>query len=139
MDNTSNLDNQLNEALDMLDSGKDFIQIRTALEQKGLEKENINYIIRLVDEFAIEGRKVKENIRWSRKKMIFGVLFVAVAIVKAYLFNDLGYLYTAYGSLVAIPLAIGLYLIWNGYSNLNKWKHYEPEIDDSKLKLTRRL
>ncbi len=115
MDNTSNLDNQLNEALDMLDSGKDFIQI------------------------AIEGRKVKENIRWSRKKMIFGVLFVAVAIVKAYLFNDLGYLYTAYGSLVAIPLAIGLYLIWNGYSNLNKWKHYEPEIDDSKLKLTRRL
>lgn len=123
----------------MLDSGKDFIQIRKTLEQKGLEKENINYIIRLVDEFAIEGRKVKENIRWSRKKMIFGVLFVAIAIVKAYLFNDLGYLYTAYGLLVAIPLAIGLYLVWNGYSNLNKWKRYEPEIDDSKLKLTRRL
>ncbi len=139
MDNKSDLDKQLNEALDMLDSGKDFIQIRKALEQKGLEKENIDYLIRLVDEFAIEERKVKEKINWSGKKMIFGFLFVVVAIVKACLFNDLGYLYTAYGLLVAIPMAIGLFLIWNGWSDLKKWKNYKPEIDDSKLKLKRRF
>jgi len=135
----SNLDKLLKEALGMLDSGKDYAQIRKALEQKDLAKENIDYLIRLVDEFAIEGRKVKESIIWSRKKMIFGILFVIIAFVKAYLFNNLGYLYTAYGLLVAIPMAIGLYLIWDGWSNLKKWKNFEPEIDDSKLKLIRRL
>lgn len=135
----SNLNKILNEALKMLDDGQDYSQIRNSLEDQGLEKEEVSYIIRLVDEFAIEARKVKEKKIWSRKKMIYGVLFLIVALIKAFLFNDLGYLYTTYGLLVAIPLAIGLFLIWNGYSNLKKWDRNEPEIDDSKLKLTRRL
>ncbi len=135
----SDLNKILNEALKLLDDGRDYSQIRSSLEDQGLEKEEVSYIIRLVDEFAIEARKAKEKKIWSRKKMIYGILFLIVALIKAFLFNDLGYLYTTYGLLVAIPLAIGLFLIWNGFSNLRKLDHYEPEIDDSKLKLTRRL
>ncbi len=134
----SGLQKHLREALDMLDNGQDYMQIRKALEQKGLNKEETDYIIRLVDDFALEARKIKENLRWSKKKMIYGVLFVIVALIKAFMFNDLGYLYTSYGLLVAIPLAIGLYLIWDGYASIRKWKNHEPEVDDSNIKFTRR-
>ncbi len=135
----SNLNDHLNEALDMFDQGRDYMQIRKALEQKGLDKEEIDYIIRLVDDFALEDRKIKEQKRWSVKKIIYGILFMIVALIKAFMFNNLGYLYTSYGLLVAIPLAIGLYLVWNGYISFRKWKNYQPEIDDSNLKLTKRL
>jgi len=136
---TSGLNEQLQQALDMLDSGRDYQEIRKALEQKKLTKEEIDYIIRLVDDFALEARKIKENKRWAVKKMIYGILFVIVALIKAFMFNNLGYLYTSYGLLAAIPMAIGIYLIWNGYTTFRKWKYYEPEIDDSNLKITRRL
>ncbi len=136
---TTRLNEYLQQALDMFDSGHDYSRIRKALEQKDVGKEEIDYIIRLVDDFALEARKIKENKRWSVKKIIYGVLFLIVALIKAFMFNNLGYLYTSYGLLVAIPLAIGLYLIWNGYFSLRKWRSYEPEIDDTKLKLTRRI
>jgi hypothetical protein len=135
----SGLEEHLHLALDLFEKGKDFNEIRNVLADQGLDSEMISYVIRLVDEFAVEDKKVEEKIRTARLRLIFGVLVLGVGLLIAYMFY-LREVLTGYYMIIAYtPIVAGAYLIWSGWKEKRRWINYQPEIDDTKFKLVRRI
>lgn len=131
------IDQKLQEALKLHDEGKTYPAIREHFKDD-LNDEMISYIIRLVDEFAIEENRIKEDIKKAKFKMYVGfaaLCISALLIYKFYVNNSL----TGTMSLLAyLPMVFALYLLWKGYREEIQLKKKEPEIDDSKFRMRRR-
>jgi hypothetical protein len=129
----------LEEAFKLQEQGSTYASIREYFSGKGLDDEAISYIIRLVDEFVMEEEKIAAQVKSARFRMIFGALVCLMGILITYLFytNDsLGGIYLA---IALTPLVAGLALVWMAYRQFRMWRNHQPEIDDSKLKLIKRL
>jgi len=131
------LDQKLQEALKLYDEGKSYAEIRSHFQSE-LEEGTISYIIRLVDEFAIEENQIKEDIKKAKFKMYIGMAFFAAAAFLIYKFYTNNALYGPMSLLAYLPMVFALYLLWNGYKEEHKLKKTQPEIDDSKFRMKRR-
>jgi len=133
------LERYLQQALDYYDEGKDLSEIRALFSEEGLDPELISYILRLVDEFAVEEERNQEKIRSARLMMIFGTMVTGVGLLISYMFYLQQYLHGYYLVIAFTPVVGGVFLLWKGWSLARKLSAYQPEIDDTKLKLTRRF
>ena len=134
---TKELDQHLDESLDMFDAGRSFQEIRAHLETKGLSGDAIKYIIRLVDEFAIEQAKLDHKRNNARIRMMLGALVIVVGalVVGGFYVRDM---LTGFYELFAFgPMALGILLVYSGWREYRKLKNTAPEIEDTKLKLKR--
>lgn len=138
MDN-SKLELYLQNALDLFDEGKSFSEIRSILSEESLDDELISYIIRLVDEFAVEQKKIEEKIRTAKLRVIFGGLVLGIGFLITYMFYLKNQLEGYFMIIAYTPIVLGLYLIWSGWKQSKKLGNFQPEIDDTKLKLKRRF
>ena len=131
------IDQKLQEALKLHDEGKSYTDIRNHFKAE-LDEETIAYIIRLVDEFAIEENRISEDIKKAKFKIYIGLAAFAIStliIYKFYVNNSL----TGTMSLLAyLPMVFALYLLWKGYKEELSLKKTEPEIDDTKFRMKRR-
>jgi len=131
------IDQKLQEALKLFDDGKTYTEIRNHFKGT-LKEETISYIIRLVDEFAIEENRINAEIKKAKFKMYLGIAAFGISALLIYKFYVEEVLY-GLGSLLAyLPMAFALYLIWKGYNEELILKKYRPEIDDSKFRMKRR-
>ncbi len=129
----------LEEAFALQEKGHSYTSIRSHFKEKGLDDETIGYLIRLIDEFVIEEEKIEANIKSQRFRILFGILVMLIGLLISYLFYVNESLQGIYLVLAVIPLASGLGIIWTSYRQLLEWRNHQPEIDDSKLKLIRRI
>ena len=130
------LDQKLQEALSLHDQGKSYSEIRNHFKNE-LSKEMISYIIRLVDEFAIEENRIKEEIKKAKFKMYFGLAAFLVSAILIYKFYVNDSLQGSISLLAYLPMVFALYLMWKGYTEEVQLKKTEPEIDDVKFKMRR--
>ena len=63
------IDQKLQEALELIDKGKTYTDIRKHFKDE-LSDEAISYIIRLADEFVIEENRIKGDIKKQNLKHI---------------------------------------------------------------------
>ncbi len=139
------IDQKLQEALKLHDEGKSYADIREHFKED-LNKETISYIIRLVDEFAIEENRISEEIKKAKFKMHVGVVAFAISCLLLYIlytYNALSGISsrTIYIIMVFVqyfPVVFSLYLMWRGYKEELLLKKMEPEIDDIKFRMKRR-
>ncbi len=136
---TKALDQYLDESLKMFDDGQTFLDIRKYLESKDLSAEAIKYIIRLVDEFAIEEAKLAHQRNNAKLRMLLGVLVTLVGLLVVGGFYGRNMLIGYYRIFAFSPLAVGIFLLYTGWREYRKLKNTSPEIEDTKLKLTRLL
>lgn len=129
----------MEESLDLFDAGKSFQDIRTYLVSKGLSDDSIKYIIRLVDEFAIEQAKIDHKRSNARVRMILGLLVVIVGLLVIGGFYVRSMLIGYYRIFAFGPLAVGIFVLYTGWRDYRKLKNTSPEIEDTKLKLIRLL
>ena len=131
------IDQKLQEALKLFDDGKSYTDIRNHFKG-ALKEETISYIIRLVDEFAIEENRINAEIKKAKFKMYLGIAAFGISALLIYKFYVEEALY-GFGSLLAyLPMAFALYLLWKGYNEELNLKKSRPEIDDSKFRMKRR-
>ncbi|MCK5280812.1 MAG: hypothetical protein KAQ62_24565 [Cyclobacteriaceae bacterium] len=131
------VDQKLQEALKLFDDGKSYSDIRNHFKSE-LNEETISYIIRLVDEFAIEETRIREEIKKAKFKMYLGLIAFAVSVLLVYKFYINDSLSGAISLLAYLPMVFALYLLWKGYKEEQILKKTEPEIDDSKFRMKRR-
>ena len=131
------IDDLLQEALKLHEEGKSYAEIRAHFKDEHSE-DLISYIIRLVDELAIEENRIKEEINKNRFKMYIGIIAFGLSSILIYKFytNDA---LTGYISLLAwLPMIFSAYLLWSAYNEMHILKKTEPEIDDVKFRMKRR-
>ena len=128
------IDQKLQEALKLQDEGKSYSDIRAHFKSE-LSEETISYIIRLVDEFAIEENRIRAEIKKAKFKMYFGLGTFGVSSLLIYNFYTNDSLSGAISLLAWLPMAFAIYLMWKGYSEEQILKKTEPEIDDSKFRM----
>ena len=131
------IDQKLQEALKLFDEGKSFSDIRNQFQSE-LSEETISYIIRLVDEFAIEENRIKEEIKKAKFKMYLGLVAFGISALLIYKFYINESLSGAISILAYLPMIFALYLLWKGYKDEQNLKKSAPEIDDSKFRMKRR-
>ena len=131
------IDQKLQEALKLFDEGKSFSDIRNQFQSE-LSEETISYIIRLVDEFAIEENRIKEEIKKAKFKMYLGLVAFGISALLIYKFYINESLSGAISILAYLPMIFALYLLWKGYKDEQNLKKAAPEIDDSKFRMKRR-
>ena len=129
----------LEEAFKLQEQGQPYASIREVFSEKGLDDDAISYLIRLVDEFVMEEEKIAANIKSARFRILFGVLVFLMGILITYLFYTNDSLNGIYLAIALTPLVAGLVLVWMAYRQYMMWRNRQPEIDDSKLKLIKRL
>lgn len=131
------IDQKLQEALELRDEGKSYSDIRAHFNNE-LTEETISYIIRLVDEFAIEENRIGEEIKKAKFKKYLGLAASAVSVLLIYIFYTNDSLSGAISLLAWLPMIFALYLLWKGYREEQILKKTEPEIDDSKFRMKAR-
>ena len=131
------IDEKLQEALQLYDEGKTYSDIRSHFRED-LSEEAISYIIRLVDEFAIEDSRIKEEIKKAKFKMYLGLAGAGISALLIYLFYSNDSLSGRISILAYLPMIFSHYLIWKAYKEEEKLKQSEREIDDSKFRMKRR-
>ena len=131
------IDQKLQEALKLFDEGKSYADIRDYFKAE-LGEETISYIIRLVDEFAIEENLIKEEIKKAKFKMYIGLAIFGFSAFLIYTFFINHALAGPLSLLAYLPMAFALFLLWKGYKEEQILKKTEPEINDSKFRMKRR-
>ena len=131
------IEDKLQEALQLHDQGRTYSDIRTHFKED-LNEATISYLIRLVDEFAIEESKIQESIKKAKFKMYVGIAAFVVAVLIVYKFYTNEALQGLNNLIGFLPLIFSFYLMWKGYMEEKAYKKLEPEIDDSKFRMKRR-
>lgn len=139
------IEEKLDEALALHDEGKSYTQIRDHFGSE-LDQDTISYIIRLVDEFAIEENRIKEDLKKVRFKMRIGGLAFILSAFLLYLLHinralegiTVQWIYSVMMLVQYFPIAFSIYYLWKTYQEENQLKKTEPEIDDTKFRLKRR-
>ncbi len=131
------IDQKLQEALKLFDDGKTFSDIRDHFKSE-LSEESISYIIRLVDEFAIEESRIQAEIKKAKFKVVLGFFSIAISMLILYGFYINDALSGSISLLAYVPMMLALYLLWKGYKERKTFMKTEPEIDDSKFRMKRR-
>jgi len=129
----------LEEAFELQEQGNSYASIRAHFSERGLDADTISYLIRLVDEFIMEEEKISARIKSARFRMLYGVLVFLMGVLISYLFYTNDSFAGIYLAIALTPLVTGLVLVWIAYRQFRMWKNRQPEIDDSKLKLIKRL
>jgi len=136
---------KLDIALELHDQGKSYVQIREHFSSE-LDEGTISYIIRLVDEFAIEESRIAEGLKKVKFKMKIGVVAFILSCFLLYILHSnraLGditvqWFYSLMMLIQYVPMAFSLYYLWKTHQEESRLKKTEPEIDDSKFSLKRR-
>jgi len=144
MDNEQIQEN-LDKALALYDEGKSYTQIREHFKSE-LDEDTIRYIIRLVDEFAIEESRINEELKKAKFKMRIGVIaFILSSFLLYILYKNkalegitVQWIYSVMMFLQYFPIAFSIYFLWKTHQQETRLKKTEPEIDDSKFRLKRR-
>lgn len=131
------IDEKLQEALRLHDEGKSYSEIRDHFKNE-LSDDTISYIIRLVDEFAIEENRIEEEIKKAKFKMYIGLIAFAISALLIYKFYTNNALHGTVSLLAYLPMVFALYLLWKGYKEEQSLKKTEPEVDDIKFRMKRR-
>ncbi len=134
---TEAIDKQLETALEMYDQGKTYSDIREHMKDQKFSQDEISYIIRLVDEFALEESKNKAKIQILIYKMIFGSLLFIISVLTAIQFYNNEELSGIISYIIYIPILIALWIIWRSWKEKARLQHISPEIDDTKLRFER--
>jgi len=132
------IEQKLQEALQLYDQGNSYTDIRNHFKTE-LTEGNIAYIIRLVDEFVIEENRIKEEIKKAKFKMYLGLVAFVLSAFMIYKFYTMHALSGSLSLLAYLPMVFALYLLWKGYKEELELKKNQPEIDDSKFKMKRRI
>ena len=130
------IEDKLQEALQLHDQGKTYSEIRTHFKED-LDEATLSYLIRLVDEFAIEVSLIQENIKKAKFKMYIGIAAFIIAVLILYKFYVNQALQGLNNLIGFLPLIFSFYLMWKGYTEEKVYKKMEPEIDDSKFRMKR--
>ena len=144
MDNEQ-IQEKLDTALELYDDGKSYTQIRAHFSSE-LDNDTISYIIRLVDEFAIEENRIEEDLKKVRFKMKVGIVAFFLSSFLLYILYSnkalegitVQWIYSVMMLLQYFPIAFSLYFLWKTHREETRLKKTEPEIDDSKFRLKRR-
>lgn len=131
------IDQKLQEALGLFEAGKSYQEIRNHF-QKELDVDTISYIIRLVDEYALENGRIQEEVQKAKFKMYLGLGGCLVGIFLIFIFYQQGILSGSIGLLAYLPMIFSIYLLWKGYKEKQALQNESPEIDDSKFRMKRR-
>lgn len=139
------IEEKLQEALSLHDDGKSYNEIRRHLTPE-LDEGTISYIIRLVDEFAIEENRIDEDIKKAKFKMYIGLAAFIVSCFLLYILYknqaleniSQQWMYSIMVLVQYFPVAFSVYFLWKAYQEELRLKKTEPEIDDSKFRLKRR-
>jgi hypothetical protein len=139
------IEDKLDEALSLYDSGKTYSEIRQHFSEE-LDEDTISYIIRLVDEFAIEESRIEDELKRARFKMKVGVLGFILSAFLLYILHryqalediTTQWIYSVMMLLQYFPVAFSIYFLWKTYQEELQLKKEIPEIDDSKFHLKRR-
>ncbi len=139
------IEEKLQEALSLHDDGKSYNEIRAHFASE-LDEGTIRYIIRLVDEFAIEEGRIEEDIKKAKFKMYLGLAAFAVSCFLLYVLYEnqalegisKQWVYSVMMLVQYFPVVFSLYFLWKAYQEESRLKKTEPEIDDSKFRLKRR-
>jgi hypothetical protein len=139
------IDEKLNEALALHDEGKSYTQIRAHFTPE-LDDDMISYIIRLVDEFAIEENRIREDLKRTKFKMKVGVIAFFLSCFLLYILYDnralegitVQWIYSVMMLVQYFPVAFSVYFLWKTHQEESRLKKIEPEIDDTKFRLKRR-
>lgn len=142
-DNT--LDEKLQEALDLHENGKNYSEIRAYFKDV-LDEDAISYIIRLVDEFVIEEKRIEEEIKKVRFRKQVGLAAFILSAFLLYLLHtnhaleniSTQWIYSVMMLVQYFPVAFSLYYLWKARQAELELKKTQPEIDDSKFRLKRR-
>lgn len=135
--NEETIDQKLTEALKLFDEGQSYEEIRKYLGNS-LDEESISYIIRLVDEFAIEESQIDGDIKKVTFKIALGVIASLASLALLYSFYINEVLAGVIGILAYLAMAFSVYLLWMSYREKIRLVKTTPEIDDSKFKMKRR-
>ncbi len=144
------MDNQLiqeklDEALALHDQGKSYTQIRAHFTGD-LDDDTISYIIRLVDEFAIEENRIQEDLKKVKFKMRIGIVAFILSAFLLYILHinralegiTVQWIYSVMMLVQYFPIAFSVYYLWKTHREETQIKKIEPEIDDTKFRLNRR-
>jgi hypothetical protein len=131
------IDQKLQEALALNEQGKSYSDIREHFHTE-LSEDEIAYLIRLVDEFVMEEDRIRAEIKKAKFKFYIGLITFGLSSLLIYKFYTMGELSGAMSLLAYLPMLFALYLIWKGYTDPQKLKSIQPEIDDSKFRMKRR-
>lgn len=131
------IDDILQEALKLHEEGKSYADIRAHFKDE-LSHDLISYIIRLVDELVIEENRIKEEIKKAKFKIYIGLVAFGLSSLLIYKFYTNDALSGFISLLAYLPMVFSLYLLWNGYREVQTLKKTEPEIDDTKFRMKRR-
>lgn len=131
------IDDILQEALKLHEEGKSYAEIRAHFKDE-LNPDLISYIIRLVDEFVIEENRIKEEIKKAKFKIYIGLVAFGLSSLLVYKFYTNEALSGFISLLAYLPMLFSLYLLWNGYKEVQTLKKTEPVIDDTKFRMNRR-
>ncbi len=140
------IDEKLQEALDLHDRGKSYAEIRRHFE-KTLDEGAISYIIRLLDEFVIEEKRIEEEIKKVRFRKQIGIVAFVLSAFLLYLLHTNNalenittqWIYSVMMLVQYFPVVFSVYYLWKARQEEMKLKKTEPEIDDSKFRLKRRI
>lgn len=130
------IDQKLQEALELIDKGKTYTDIRKHFKDE-LSDEAISYIIRLADEFVIEENRIKGDIKKAKFKTYLGMAAAGISAILIYKFYVNEALSGAISLLAYLPMIFSLFLVWKGYKEEQILKKSSPEIDDSKFRMKR--
>ena len=138
------IEKKLDEALALHDQGKSYTQIREYFSPE-LDEDTISYIIRLVDEFAIEENRIQEELKKVKFKMKIGVLAFIISGFLLYTLHvnralegiTVQWIYSIMMLVQYFPLAFSVYFLWKTHKEESILKKTVPEIDDSKFRMKR--
>jgi hypothetical protein len=139
------IEKKLDEALKLHDEGKSYTQIREHFSSE-LDEDTISYIIRLVDEFAIEENRIQEDLLKVKFKMKIGILAFFVSAFLLYTLHinralegiTIQWIYSVMMLVQYFPVAFSLYFLWKTHKEESILKKTVPEIDDSKFRMKRK-
>lgn len=137
---------KLDIALNLYDAGRSYAQIREHFSAE-LDEVTISYIIRLVDEFAIEESRIQEDLKKVKFKMKIGVIaFILSSFLLYILYKNkalegitVQWIYSVMMLVQYFPVAFSSYFLWKTHQEESRLKKVEPEIDDTKFRLKRRV
>lgn len=139
------LEEKLDEALALHDQGKSYTQIREHFRAE-LDEDTISYLIRLVDEFAIEENRIQEDLKRVKFKMKIGILAFIISCFLLYILHinraldgiTVQWIFSVMMFLQYFPIAFSIYFLWKTHKEESVLKKTVPEIDDSKFRMKRK-
>ncbi len=138
------IEEKLDEALALYDEGKSYTQIRAHFSPE-LDGDTISYIIRLVDEFAIEENRIQEDLKKVKFKMKIGIASFFLSCFLLYILYEnkalegisVQWIYSVMMLVQYFPVVFSVYFLWKTHQEESRLKKLEPEIDDTKFRLKR--